>query len=153
MPLNCSSAFRARILGNESFNDIMGGGVIRIFSGVQPSSADQLEQGTLLGVATLNGGPWTAGAAANGIQWSQIGTWMMPVGQIVIVPSFAGEAAWFRIVGNAPDDGGASYSLPRIDGSIGTVDAPKEMAWDALGIEMDKLYPFNTLIFALPPLT
>lgn len=152
MPLNMSTALRTRILGRESFNDIMGGGCMRIFTGTQPSNADQPEQGTLLGVATLNGAPWNAGFPANGIQWTQLGTWMQPTGEIVVLGSYAGNATWFRIVGNAPDNGGLTLSAPRIDGSIGVPGAGTQMIWDDTGIEPHELYPLNAVIFAFPPL-
>lgn len=152
MPLNMSTALRTRILGRESFNDIMGGGCIRVFSGAPPASADQAEQGTLLGVATLNGAPWNAGFSANGVQWSQTGAWMLPVGKIVIAATATGNAGWFRIVSNPPDSGGASLGAARIDGAIGLAGSAAQMIWDDTGLAPGNLYPLDAVLFAFPPL-
>lgn len=154
MPLMCSTAFRSRILGRESFDDIIGGGCIRVFEGTQPASADDPEQGTLLGVCALAGQTWVPGTTTAGIRWALAGSWAQPVvgSRLTIAATVSGNAGWFRIIGNAADPGGSALSLPRIDGSIGTADAPKEMTWSDRALVAGRVYPFSSLIFALPPL-
>lgn len=155
MSLMCSTAFRTRILGRESFDDIIGGGCIRIFEGTQPASADDPEQGTLLGVGTIAGQTWVPGTTTAGIRWLQVGAWVQPVpgAPIAIAAIGTGVAGWFRIIGNGADAGRASLDLPRIDGSIGTTAAPAQMTWADRNVLAGHIYPFDSLIFALPPLT
>lgn len=154
MSLMCSTAFRSRILGPESFDDIIGGGCIRIFEGTQPASADDPEQGTLLGIAALSGQTWVPGTTTAGIRWVQVGSWVQPEpgAPIAIAVSAAGTAGWFRLVGNGADAGLSSLDLPRIDGSIGTPDAPSQMTWSDRALAAGRIYPFASLLFALPPL-
>jgi hypothetical protein len=155
MSLMCSTSFRTRILGRESFDDIIGGGCIRIFAGTQPANADDPEQGTLLGVAALSGQTWVPGTTTAGIRWSQVGSWVQPTpGSLIAIAAIAnGTAGWFRIIGNGADAGMSSLDLPRIDGSIGTPDAPAQMTWTDRGLLGGRIYPFASLLFALPPLT
>jgi hypothetical protein len=148
MTLNCSTAFRTRLLGRESFNDIMGNGAIRIFTG------DAAEQGTLLGVVSVNGQPFTPGSPSWGIPWVQIGTYMIPQEGLLLAfqPLASGIAGWFRVVGNAPDDGTMSLTVPRMDGSIATLPATAEMSWTDATVAFGQSYPLTSILFALPPL-
>ncbi len=98
--------------------------IVDIYSGNQPISADSPVSGTLLARATLGGGAFTEGAAANGLNFGAAAA-----GVIEKVTSEEwkytgladGTARWFRLRGNAVDDGTQSSTQRRIDGSIGTV--------------------------------
>lgn len=153
MTINCSSAFRQRILGRESFGDLMNGGAIRVFSGAQPASADQPEQGTLLGVVSVNGQPWTAGASGWGLHFDPLGPYMMQrATETWLLSCIAnGTAGWFRIVANPPDNGQGSLTALRIDGAIGTPAAPSDMTWGNPAIVAGNSYPITNLFFAIPP--
>ncbi len=107
--------------GADGLRGIFYNGVIRVYSGAQPASADAAPTGTLLGSITKDGAAFVEGVATNGL------TLGAPVGRTVSkstdVWKFTGVAAgtmgWFRLQANAVDDDSVSTSLSRIDGSIG----------------------------------
>ncbi len=106
-----------------SLKDILRDGIIEIFTGSAPATADAAETGTKLARITVASGAWVAGAFGNGLElgvaasgviakdtdvWSGLG---------LINPS--GIAGYFRWKANATDAGGSSTSLPRIQGMCG----------------------------------
>lgn len=119
MTLRLSTKLRDNLAGTTGFASTFANGVIEIYSGAQPATADAAVTGTLLGTVTLNSGAFTPGVSTNGLTFaaasggavSKSGVW-----------SFngiaAGTAGWFRLKGNATDAGGVSTTLPRLDGSI-----------------------------------
>lgn len=119
MTIRLSSKLRDNLVSSLGFAATFTGGVIEIYTGSQPASADAAVTGTLLGTVTLNSGAFTPGSMTNGL------TFAAPSGGSVSksgVWSFngiaAGTAGWFRFKGNASDAGGASTTLPRMDGSV-----------------------------------
>lgn len=155
MTTKMSSGLRSRLLGVESFSGILGGGCIKVFTGTQPASADQPEQGTLLGLITVDGHPWSDADTSYGTRWDRLNTFMgIPVSDAWRLAAVAsGTAGWFRIVGGSPDGGAASQTAPRIDGSIGTTAAPGDMIWGDLDLVAGKSYPITDVFFVLPPLS
>lgn len=122
MTVRLSTGFRDMILGTSAFQDIFDYGVIYVYTGVQPSAADNAVQGTLLGKITQDGNSFSFGSQTNGLQFDA------PDGGVIaklpsqvwqMVGEAAGTAGWGRLMGNALDDLGSSTSLPRIDFSIG----------------------------------
>ncbi len=119
MTIRLSTKLRDNLAGTTGFAATFANGVIEIYSGSQPATADSAVTGTLLGTVTLNSGAFTPGSPTNGLTFaaaaggavSKSGVW-----------SFngvaAGTAGWFRLKGNAVDAGGVSTILPRLDGSI-----------------------------------
>jgi len=117
--LRFSTGLRTNLAGSTGFASTFANGVIEIYTGTQPATADAAVTGTLLGTVTLGSGAFTPGTATNGLTFnaasggsvSKSGTW-----------SFngiaAGTAGWFRFKGNAVDAGGVSTTLPRMDGSV-----------------------------------
>lgn len=117
--IRLSTKLRDNLAGTTGFASTFANGVIEIYSGAQPATADAAVTGTLLGTVTLNSGAFTPGVSTNGLTFaaasggavSKSGVW-----------SFngiaAGTAGWFRLKGNATDAGGVSTTLPRLDGSI-----------------------------------
>lgn len=102
-------------------------GVIGIFGGTQPTTANDTEgSAPLLALITLNGGQFTAGSANNGINlsgpvdgvlskasgetWSGVGLAAAGTGT---------QATWFRHYANDYVTG-ASTTAVRYDGAIGT---------------------------------
>ncbi|CAG36727.1 hypothetical protein [Desulfotalea psychrophila] len=101
------------------------GGVLHIYSGTQPASADDAEAGTLLGIITVDGLAHTPGEVTNGLnfgspvdgvispaegeEWK--GTWVA-----------TGEATWFRFY-DKDEITDASDVAVRWDGSVGVADA------------------------------
>jgi hypothetical protein len=107
------------LVGATGFAATFERGIMEIYSGTQPASADAAPTGVLLGVVTLNSGAFTPGVVTNGL------TFGAPVDGVVSktgVWSFnaiaTGTAGWFRLKANALDNNTLSTTLPRLDGSI-----------------------------------
>lgn len=106
-----------------SIKDLFDFGVIRLYSGPRPSSADAAETGTLLAVITSDGGAFTGGALANGLRFSADAvddyieklaaqTWK------TLSCDASGTVLWGRIYDNAYTLG-ASTSAVRADFGVG----------------------------------
>lgn len=123
------------------------GGSLRVFAGARPTDASRAETGTLLGVATVNavdGAGLLFQPFANGFG--------VVVGQRVQFRALAsGDAAWFRLVGPG-DTGGDSNTAARIDGSIGTFNAPGDMAWLTLAVSTGGLYTIDSFNYFIHPM-
>ena len=130
-----STQLRNNLAGTTGFATTFANGVIDIYSGTQPATADAAITGTLLGTVTLGSGTFNPGVAANGLTFAaasggsanKSGVW-----------SFngvaAGTAGWFRLRGNAADTGVLSTTLPRLDGSIATSGADLNLSNLAIAI-------------------
>ncbi len=121
MTLRISTGLATLLAGTTGFSSAMDRGVIDIYSGTQPASADAAATGTLLGTVTLNSGAFTPGVTTNGLTFAaaNAGT-VSKSGVWPFVGIAAGTAGWFRFRGNAADGGGISTVLPRLDGSVAT---------------------------------
>ena len=112
-----------QVVGN-SLRDIFKDGILEIYSGTQPTSADAAKTGTLLAKITLGSGAWVAGAPANGLEFGLASAGVIAKETPVWSGTglVAGTAGWYRLYANATDAGAldSSYEYPRIDGSIGT---------------------------------
>lgn len=97
-------------------------GVIYIFPGAQPTTADDAALVSPAGIVTVNAAAFVHGDPANGLDFD--------LGADGVLRKAAAEAwkflglastvpGWFRHCGNPLDDLGASMTLPRIDGRIG----------------------------------
>lgn len=121
MTIRFSTGLRNNLVGALGFSATFDGGVIEIYSGTQPPTADSAVTGTLLGTMTLASGAFTPGSPTNGLTFaaasggavSKTGTWSF-------VGIAAGTAGWFRLKGNAVDAGAVSTTAVRMDGSIAT---------------------------------
>lgn len=125
MALKCSTKLKNAMF--EAIRTQLATGAIYVYSGSQPATADAAPTGTLLGIATVGAGAWTAvsnltngldfAAAASGVLTkSATETW-----QFVGIAN--GTAGWFRHVGGAVADSlsaDATETYPRIDGRIST---------------------------------
>ena len=123
MTIKFSTGAINSMLNNTGLKSLLANGVIRCYSGAQPTDADQAPTGTLLGSITVNGGAFTEGIATNGLNFDA------PVGKTLSkataeVWKFTGAATgtlgWFRFQANAVDNGSVSTTLVRVDGQIGT---------------------------------
>lgn len=112
-----------------SFAALFGLGVIEIYSGPQPASADEAPTGVKLARITRDGAPWVPGAPGGGLQFVVGGRYITkhPDHQWRLTGLADGVAGWFRLLGNAVDPGDYSLSAPRIDGAIALVDTPGEV--------------------------
>ena len=129
MTVRFSTGLRNLLAGTTGYASAFANGVIEIYSGTQPTSADAAPTGTLLGTITLSSGAFTPGSPTNGLTFaaasggsvSKSGVW-----------SFngvaAGTAGWFRQKANAVDSGAISTTAIRLDGSVGTSGADLNMS-------------------------
>lgn len=129
MTVRLSTQLRNNLVGSTGFAATFANGVINIYTGSQPATADSAATGTLLGTVTLSSGAFTDGVSTNGLTFgspasgavAKSGTW-----------SFNGvddgTAGWFRLRGNAADAGGSSTTLPRLDGTIATSGADMNLS-------------------------
>lgn len=120
--IKLSTGLRNAIAGTQGFAGALSTGIIEIYSGAQPATADSAVTGTLLGVVTLAGGAFTPGSATNGLTFAAAAagavTKSTDLWQFTGLAN--GTAGYFRFKGNAADAGGVSAVLPRMDGSIAT---------------------------------
>lgn len=122
MTVRLSTGLRNALAGPTGFAATFNKGVIHIYSGPQPVSADAAVQGTLLGVVTVNGGAFAFGSPTNGLGFDApvAGTVSKAAAETWKATGLAlGVAGWFRLMGNASDNLGASTTLARLDGSCG----------------------------------
>lgn len=102
--------------------DLLQNGVIRIFAGTQPETADAVETGTFLVEFTLSAGAFTPGYADNGLVWYDYGSGLIGKPAAASwqgVCEATGTMGWFRCYDNSRTTG-ASTSAVRFDGSVST---------------------------------
>ena len=112
-----STGLRNGLLGGAtdgSFKDLMALGFLDLYSGSQPSSADDGETGTLLvGITVASGATGLSfGDAADGVIAKASEVWSGEIDN-------TGSAGWFRFY-DANHTTGASTTAIRFDGSVGT---------------------------------
>lgn len=109
---------------------------IHIYSGTQPTSANDAETGTLLAKITESGGTFTGGSATNGLNFDSAS------GGVISKASgetwqgtglAAGVATWARIYDNAYTTG-ASTSANRVDVDVATSGAALVMATTTISV-------------------
>jgi hypothetical protein len=119
--MKLSTGLRNKLAGTTGFGTTFNDGVIYIYSGPPPLTADAAPTGTLLGIVTVDGGAFVFGAPGNGLGFDA------PVNGVVSKAAAEnwkftgiadGVAGWFRLMGNALDNLGISTTLPRLDGTI-----------------------------------
>lgn len=107
------------------FGTIFNGGVLYVFAGSAPVSADaaiDVVATPVLGQLTVDGAPYDPGSGLNGLIFQQLGN-----GQVVkpenatwkFTALASGRATWFRLMAQGPENLQASSAAARIDGSIG----------------------------------
>jgi len=126
-------------------------GIIEVYSGTQPTSANNAPNGTKLITFTLSGGAFTAGSHANGLVMDEESSGTMGIlsgdsweGVAVVT----GTATWFRFKGNATDADGVSTTLIRMDGSVATSSA--DLVLSTTSIVSGRTYRLNSFDFTMP---
>lgn len=120
MALLYSTGYRMGSLGSAAnptgaaIQDLLDLGIIKIYSGTPPSSADEAVAGAEL-VLIDNGGTGTkfAEPSSNAIAIAGGETWS-------VAAIASGTASYFRYVIKATDTGGSSTTEVRIQGTVGT---------------------------------
>lgn len=114
----------------DAWADQWDGGTLKIYSGAQPSSADDPASGTLL--ATINLPTPAFGAAANGVV-AKAGSWSAVV-------STSGTAGWFRME--------TASGSKIFDGSVGS--APNELSLDVTAMLAGGTVQVNSYSYTQP---
>lgn len=121
------------------------GGVIRLFSGTQPATADLAETGTLLGeVRRFDDTPLIFDADGPYLVKPITAQWLF-------VAVATGTLGWFRVVSSPGDHSGVSYSLPRMDGSIGILGSGAELTTPSLSVTVGSAYSIDSFFYSIPP--
>lgn len=122
MALRFSTALRNATIGTVGMAGALSTGVIEIYTGAQPATANDPVSGTLLGTVTTNGAAFTPGSATNGLTFATAadGAVAKEASNWQFTGLATGSAGWFRFKGNAVDAGGSSTTAIRLDGSIAT---------------------------------
>ncbi|MDB5886680.1 MAG: hypothetical protein JWR74_2851 [Polaromonas sp.] len=121
MTTRLSTGLRNALAGSTGFAATFANGVIEVYSGAQPATADAAATGTLLGTVTLNSGAFVPGAPGNGLTFAAAANGAVAKSGVWSFNGVAaGTAGWFRLKGNAVDAGGISTVLPRLDGAVAT---------------------------------
>ena len=134
-----------------SLKDVFRDGVLRVYSGSQPSSPDSATNGTLLVTVTVSSGAFVAGAFDNGLEFGTAASGAISKSASETWQGLglaAGTAGWFRLSANPTDAGGADTTLPRIDGNVGTSGADLNMS--STSIVVGSTYTIDTFTFTLP---
>ncbi len=133
-----------------SLADIFQNGHIVIYSGSQPANGDTAYAGTELVKITVASGAVVAGEETNGLEFQTSASGEIEKNSDVWsgLGLAAGTAGWFRFYANGSDAGGASTTLPRIDGSVGTSGADLNMS--STTIAVDATYTIDSFKFTLP---
>lgn len=153
MTIRISKGARATLANDNGFKGIFDDGVIYILSSAQAASANNGNTGTVLGIATLDGGAWAAGSPTNGLVWEVNTDGSDPLFRKPAAASWRGlwiangTVASFRTVGNDADDiTQASTALPRIDGTVGRTGTDAIISTTAAVIGQ----PFSIDVFEFP---
>lgn len=128
MTVRLSTALRNKLAGTTGFGTTFAKGVIHIYSGPQPLSADNAVSGTLLGIVSVDGLPFAFGNVTNGLNFAapSNGTVSKAVENWKFDGIANGTAGWFRLMTNVVDDladDSVTKVHPRLDGSIGVANA------------------------------
>lgn len=118
MAVRLSTGLRNALVGTDGagFGEIMNNGVLDIYTGAQPSSADAVETGTKLCRISSTSGT----AAEDGLKFGTTGSGVLTIGTpawtgVVLVDGVAG---WFRFYGSGGVAGTSSTAI-RFDGAVG----------------------------------
>jgi hypothetical protein len=113
-----------------SFSDLFRQGIMRIYSGAQPATADAAETGTLLATISQSSATFTGGVFANGLMLGAVSSGVLAkeTGDVWSgVGVAAGTAGWFRFYDNSLTAGESTSSI-RFDGAVATSGAQCTMA-------------------------
>jgi hypothetical protein len=118
MAVRLSTGLRNALVGTDGagFGEIMNNGVLDIFTGAQPVSANHVETGTKLARISSTSGT----AAEDGLKFGTTGDGTLTIGTpawtgVILVDGVAG---WFRFYGSGGVTGTSGTAI-RFDGAVG----------------------------------
>lgn len=152
--LQASAGFTTLIMGPHAFEGIFLNGAIQVYSGADPVTANDPATGTLLGTVTNAGLPWAPGVPDNGLQFLRDGPYIVsaPTQNWVLTVAADGVAGYFRVVGNALDPGGASFTLPRLQGRIAVAPTAGEFRIGNINLLAGQQIAVGTFFYTIPPI-
>lgn len=137
MTIKLSTGLRNKLAGPSGFGETFAGGVMYIYSGSQPITADAAATGTLLGIVTKDAAAFAFGTLTNGLAFDAPVAGSVSKAAADVWKMFGlalGTAGYFRLMGNAADNLALSTTLPRLDGSIGVSGADLNMSNIAIDV-------------------
>lgn len=141
------------VIAGGTIKDIFKDGVLKVYNGTQPTSADSsLGGATALLTVTVSSGAFTPGAVGNGLEFGTASSGAISKNSDVWSGSVAtsGTATWFRFYANATDAGAADsgYIYPRIDGAVGT--SGRELNMTSTSLTYGATVTIDTFTITLP---
>lgn len=139
-------------LSNGSVKNIFKDGVLEIYTGTQPATADLTEPGTKLVRITESSGAFAAGVVTNGLEFQDSSSGVMAKLSTETWSGLGlaiGNAGWFRFYTNAYDDGATSTGI-RFDGSVAVSGA--QLNLNALAVTVDLPVSIITFTVTMPAL-
>lgn len=121
MAIRLSNGLKSALYGQFGIQAMMNYGYIEVYSGTQPTTANEPPTGTLLGTITNNGDTHQAGTTTGGLRIDQdTSGQLVASGTWTLTGSDTGTAGWWRWKWNNFDDNALSLYYPRMDGDVGT---------------------------------
>lgn len=150
MTIKLSTGARTLLAGTSGFGATFANGVIHVYSGPQPLTADAAVTGTLLGKITKDAAAFAFGSSTNGLTFAaaSAGTISKSTDVWKMLGLAVGTAGWFRLMGNATDALGVSTAAPRMDGTIGTSGADLNLS--NIAIIVDAPSTVDVFTFTIP---
>jgi hypothetical protein len=137
-----------------SFLDLFENGVLAIYSGAQPASADAAENGTLLILITVGSGSFAGGQPVNGLNFQNpavVGVLSKNAAVWSGNGAATGTAAWFRFYSNGYNTGAdAGLAWNRFDGSIGISGSGADLIVATTAIAQGAPYTVDAFTMTLP---
>lgn len=142
-----STGFKIALLGPHAFVDIFAGGELRLFAGVRPDSANQAQGPNLLGVVRR------ISQLDTGLRFQLTGPYVVkpPADRWRFLCAEPGTVGWWRLVA-AGDAGSDSSTAPRIDGDVGTAEAPNDLTLAQTVFAQHDTLPIDSFLYTIPPL-
>lgn len=121
MAIRLSQGLKSALYGDFGITAMMQYGLIEVYSGTQPLTANEAPTGILLGTITNNGDTHVPGTATGGLRLDfDVNSRLVASGTWTLTGVASGTAGWWRWKWNAPDDDSLSLYYPRMDGDVGT---------------------------------
>jgi len=138
MALRLSTGAREKLLSTLTIKELLDGGLMDIFTGSQPTTADAVEIGTKLVRISSTSGT----AASDGLRFgtSLAGVLPLTTPAWTGVVSVAGVAGWFRFYGTGGTSGvagstGTNGTAIRLDGNVGVSGADLNLSHTNLALD------------------
>lgn len=122
MAIRMSTALQNHLLASGPLTTALAFGVIHVYSGPQPASADLAPTGTLRARITNGGGVFNHGVPTNGLLLQALPQYTTvvktPSQEWILTPLSTGDVGWWRFKANTADADQDSVSNIRLDGVI-----------------------------------